>query len=61
MMTRFATCYSRRKTDDLLQEIENLQYIQKTHPSRSKAWRDASAQLAPLFEEMARRQALAEG
>jgi hypothetical protein len=37
--------------------ISELQNIQKRNPPDSFAWRLASKQLAPLFEEMARRQA----
>lgn len=40
----------------LLEEIEKLQQIQKTHRSTSPAWIAASSLLEPLFAEMARRQ-----
>lgn len=41
---------------ELRAAIEGLQQIQKTNPPNSFASRLASKQLAPLFEEMARRQ-----
>jgi hypothetical protein len=44
-------------TKELMREIELLQNIQKQHPQQSMAWRFASRKLAPLFAEMARRQA----
>lgn len=40
---------------DIQGEIERLQGIQKANPPTSQEWRNASAQLRPLFEEMARR------
>ena len=38
---------------DTLAQIEKLQAIQKTHPTNSSAWMQASEMLAPLFAEMA--------
>jgi hypothetical protein len=43
-------------TESILAEIQKLQDIQKTHRTTSPAWNQAGALLAPLFEEMARRQ-----
>ena len=44
---------AQRRTD-ILAQIERLQSIQKTHPSGSSAWMQASELLAELFAEMAR-------
>lgn len=43
-------------TAELLKQIEELQAIQKTHHWQSPAWQTASELLAPLFDEMAKRQ-----
>jgi len=37
----------------VLRQIQELQDIQKTHPSDSSAWLQASEMLSPLFAEMA--------
>lgn len=42
-------------TGEILDEIARLQDVQKKHPPESEAWRQASAELAPLFEEMSAR------
>lgn len=42
--------------ETLEQKIAGLQNVQKQHPHDSNPWQDASAQLQPLFAEMARRQ-----
>ena len=39
-----------------VQSIEKLQAVQKQHPVDSEIWKESSARLKPLFEEMARRQ-----
>ena len=39
----------------ILDKIETLQEIQKTHYWKSSAWQQASELLQPLFKEMARR------
>lgn len=38
----------------VLERIESLQRIQKTHPPKSAEWQSASDELAPLFAEMAK-------
>lgn len=43
-------------TDEILALIDAYQGVQKRNPMTSPAWQDASAKLAPLFAEMARRQ-----
>jgi hypothetical protein len=43
-------------TESLLARIAELQNIQKTHSSKTPAWRTASELLAPCFAEMAIRQ-----
>lgn len=43
-------------TPALLARINALQQIQKTHSSKSPAWKRASELLAPCFTEMARRE-----
>lgn len=43
-------------TPAILAAIAALQEVQKRNPPSSKAWQDASAALAPLFAEMAKRQ-----
>lgn len=45
-----------KSTTDLLNAIAALQNAQKRSPPSSSAWLAASAALAPLFAEMARRQ-----
>ena len=45
------------QTPALLEEITMLQNIQKQNAQVSMEWRHASRQLAPRFEEMARRDA----
>lgn len=45
-----------RDTHDLLGEIAAWQDIQKRNRPTSDEWQFASRALAPLFEEMARRQ-----
>lgn len=49
--------YKHLPTEEILHQIERLQAIQKGHPPTHKAWQTASEMLAPLFEEMAKRQA----
>lgn len=44
-------------TAELVQRIEELQALQKTVSPASVAWQDCSNLLAPLFKEMAYRQA----
>jgi hypothetical protein len=41
--------------DEVLYLIRELQAMQKRNPPTSKAWKDASRELKPLFREMARR------
>jgi hypothetical protein len=43
-------------TENILRQIEQLQAIQKTHRTTDSAWEVAGELLAPLFEEMARRE-----
>lgn len=43
-------------TAELLARIEELQQIQKTHPTTDAAWRTASELLQPCFAEMAKRE-----
>jgi hypothetical protein len=43
-------------TKELLSRIEQLQAIQKRSRSTSAEWIEASNDLKPLFEEMAKRQ-----
>ena len=43
------------ETNEIMNQIEALQAIQKTHPPTSSAWMQASELLAPLFAEMASR------
>jgi hypothetical protein len=47
-------------TEALLQLIADQQSIQERNPPLSLVWLDASATLAPLFAEMARRQTAGE-
>lgn len=51
------TGYESMTTEQILAEIEQLQAVQKGHPPAHKAWQTASELLAPLFQEMAKRQA----
>jgi hypothetical protein len=51
------TGYENMTTEGILSQIEKLQAVQKGHPMSHKAWQTASELLAPLFQEMARRQA----
>lgn len=44
------------QTIALMARIAALQKVQKRNPQNSPAWQEASAELAPLFAEMARRQ-----
>lgn len=43
-------------TEQMVDEIERLQGVQRRNPPSSAAWQGASEALAPLFAEMARRQ-----
>ena len=45
-----------RATDALLMDVAWLQEVQRRNPPSSELWKKASAELEPLFEELARRQ-----
>lgn len=44
-----------RTTAEILARIDQIQTVQRSNPPTSAAWQRASDELAPLFEEMARR------
>jgi hypothetical protein len=51
-----AELWSRYPSEWFAKSIESLQSQQKRFPMDSKEWQEGSRRLAPLFEEMARRQ-----
>jgi hypothetical protein len=55
-MPNAAELWSRYPTEWFLKSIADLQAVQKQHPMDSEVWKGCSRRLAPLFEEMARRQ-----
>jgi hypothetical protein len=49
------------ETNVLMARIAALQEVQKRNPMECDVWKAASVELAPLFAEMAKRQALNNG